>query len=394
MNIRTMRALDRFLGIPLCWVTGVWNFLASPSFSHLSPESMQTILVIKFFGLGSILLSTPFLLALARQCPHARIIYLTFSSNRELLEKIPLPLVGLTISTSSARRFLLDTLHVLRRLRCSRIDAVFDLEFFSKFSTLVSFFSKAPVRVGYDLPTRWRRSNLTHPVDLDHTTHVTQVFMRQIGVLGFAEAVDHPVTRLDASVAERASMERKLNLGDNGFELICININAGPASLERRWEPDRFAAVALALLERNPARRIFFLGGAEERSYVAGLLDTHPALTGRAVNCAGVLNVGELIALLSRSTLLLTNDSGPVHIASAVGTPVVALYGPESPRFYGPTGPARVVYKAIPCSPCLNIYNAKLFVCPYNARCMREISTDEVIRETEALVSVARLSNR
>jgi ADP-heptose:LPS heptosyltransferase len=67
-----------------------------------------------------------------------------------------------------------------------------------------------------------------------------------------------------------------------------------------------------------------------------------------------------------------------MHIAGAVGTPVVALFGPESPVLYGPPGDARVMYKSLSCSPCLTVYNAKQFVCPFNARCMKEIGVEEV----------------
>jgi ADP-heptose:LPS heptosyltransferase len=116
-----------------------------------------------------------------------------------------------------------------------------------------------------------------------------------------------------------------------------------------------------------------------ERLYVDRALEGHADLQGAAFNCAGDLSLGELIALLQQSTLLLTNDSGVMHIASAAGTPVVGLFGPESPKMYGPSGPSRAIYKSLSCSPCLNMYNAKLFVCPYQARCMREISVEEVI---------------
>jgi ADP-heptose:LPS heptosyltransferase len=76
-----------------------------------------------------------------------------------------------------------------------------------------------------------------------------------------------------------------------------------------------------------------------------------------------------------------------MHIAAAVGTPVVGLFGPESPKFYGSHGDVANVYKAIACSPCLNFYNAKLFTCPFNARCMQEISTTEVLAAANSLLS-------
>ena len=179
-------------------------------------------------------------------------------------------------------------------------------------------------------------------------------------------------------------MERLLNLYPNGFEIITVNIHAGTTSLERRWPPERFIEVCRSLLAKGAPTRFVFIGTVGERDYVEKALAMEIIVKANAFNAAGLLSIGELVALLDRSSLLLTNDSGPMHIASAVGTRVVALFGPESPAFYGPSlRSCRPIYKAIECSPCLNAYDAKLFVCPYNARCMKEISVQEVLSAIE-----------
>ncbi|MBM2840888.1 MAG: glycosyl transferase [Bacteroidetes bacterium] len=385
MTVAPMRTIDRFLGIPLCWLTGVWLTITKSLRKRESRDRIQTVLVIKFFGLGSIVLSTPFLTQLRRH--NCKITFLTFETNRELVERLTQPDKLLTISTASPLRFMRDTLSALRLIRSFRPDAVFDLEFFSKFSTAVSAFSGAPVRVGFELPTFWRRVNVTHQIPIVHTMHVKDLFLEQLKPLGLFSAEPAPIVALKSTHDERGSMERKLGLGSNNATVISMNINAGPTSIERRWPPDRFMNVASALRERYSDGRFFLIGSDDEHDYVQAAIDgSPPGLKMCAVNCAGLLSLGELIALFERSSLLLTNDSGPMHIASAVGTPVIALFGPESPRFYGPVENARVVYKAISCSPCMNVYNAKLFVCPYNARCMHEISVNEVLGEVERLM--------
>ena len=386
MNIKTMRNVDRFLGVPLCWLTGIWVGLADRQRRGSPNELWRTVLVIKFFGMGSVLLSSPFLSVLREHLPHARIVFLTFAENRELLGRIPQLSTRLTISTASLGGFVLDTLRVALFCFRNSVDVVFDLEFFSKFSTFLSAISGAPVRVGFDLPTRWRRGNLTHLIPLDHEAHVAKVFLKQLEPFGIDTngSLDRP--RLHATSEERDLMESKLDLRGNASEIICVNINAGPASLERRWNPERFVELTRELLRRNEARRFFFIGNRDEREYVGRALASMPGFPSYIINSAGDLSLGELVALLERSVLLITNDSGPMHIADAVGTPIVALFGPESPEFYGPIGLARVIYKALPCSPCLNMYNAKLFVCPYHARCMHEISTMEVLDAVEELL--------
>ncbi len=381
-----MRTVDRYVGVPLCWLTGLWNSIRSSP-----PTPPNLVLVTKFFGLGSILLATPFLEQLRNRFPFAQITFLSFDSNKELLERLPLNLNVRTISTNTIQGFLVDTLRVIRDLRRQGIDTTFDLEFFSKFSTLISVFSGARTRIGYDLPTKWRRSNITHSIPLERSLHVTRVFLQQLRIFG-VEA-EPRVLQLAATENERRAMREKLHLRDGNTEVITINMNAGSTSLERRWMPERFIEVVKKLLEQNRSRHFFFIGNADERGYIGNALAAHPEFSDRATNCAGQLTLGELLALFKRSSFVLTNDSGPMHLAAATGAKVVALFGPESPDFYGPIGDVRVIYKGIECSPCLNIYNAKLFVCPYQARCMKEISVDEVVSAIHSLESIPHHAN-
>jgi len=379
-----MRAIDRFAGVPLCWLSGALNALAAPKRAG-SGNEVKTVLVVKFFGMGSVLLSTPVLSTLLANRPRPRVLYLTFSTNRELLEKTSLPIEVVTISRQSFAGFAATAVSALRRLRKEPIDVVLDLEFFSKFSTLVSVLSGARIRVGFDLPVRWRRSNLTHPVPIEHSCHVTRLFARQLEAIGMRATDDSGIARLSSSMEEKASMESKLGLTDHGPEVICLNINAGATSLERRWRPNRFVEVARQLVRDDPSRRIFFIGNGSERRYVGEALRQAGGEAAGFRNCSGELSVGELVALLERASFLVTNDSGPMHLAAAVGTPVVALFGPESPVFYGPAGPSAVCYKSISCSPCLNVYNAKQTACPYNTRCMAEITTNDVLDAIRSL---------
>jgi ADP-heptose:LPS heptosyltransferase len=388
MDIGLMRSVDRYLGIPLCWLTGIASRILRRRAP--SPDRIRTILVMKFFGMGSILLATPFLSSLRKAFPSAKIVFVSFDGNRELLERLPYGLDVRTVSTETATSFIRDSLSVLRFLRRAGIDVVCDLEFFSKFSTLLSTLAGARIRIGYELPTFWRKTNLTHPVPLDRSAHVADIFLRQCAALGIP-AEELPIARLDATPGENRSMTRKLGLDARDVDVITMNINAGKTSLERRWEPANFAAVAEALLADAPRRRFFLIGSADERPYNEALLQKYPHLAPWMKNCAGQLTCGELIALLQRSSVIITNDSGPMHLAAAGGTPIVALFGPEAPEFYGPRGTARVLYKGIECSPCLNIYNAKIFACPFNAKCMREISVPEVLLALQSLHPTDRL---
>ncbi len=389
MRINLMRSLDRFLGIPLCWITGL---LLRKGPKPLPPDEWTTILVIKFFGLGSILLTTPMLGMLRKLSPRARILYLSFESNREILERLDQPNEILSIRTSTLSQFMADTLRVFRFVKSAKPDAVFDLEFFSKFSTLISSLTRASVRTGFSLPTVWRRRNLTHPIPLSHETHARILFLQHLSPFGW-NGDESSLQSLSASPEEHRTMRTKLEVVQSAEEIICVNVNAGVTSLERRWALPRFAELIGSLASQAPQRRFILVGDTDERDYTELLFSHGIFLRGVTTNCAGLLSLGELIALFQKARILITNDSGPMHIAAAVGTPVLALFGPESPKFYGSPGPVKNIYKGITCSPCLNFYNAKLFVCPFDARCMQEISPSEVLAAANSLLSSSVRAN-
>ena len=377
-----MRRIDRFAGIPFCWVLGLF-LLLFPSRRKTSYDGgVRNVLVIKFFGMGSILLSTPALRLIKESSPGVQISYLSFTAQRELLDRIPLVDNVLTVDSDSIRGFLIDVLHVLREIRRLQFDAVFDFEFFSKFSTLLSGATRAPIRIGFELPTRWRSLVLTHQVRLSKDRHVIEAFCDQVRILGnrcAAPEVEAPTTDRE----DTRRLDEKLPL-KNG-PIICVNVNAGETFLERRWTPQKFAALIDSLRVSRPGTDLVFLGIRSERSYVQHVLDQIPE-SDHCFNAAGLLSIGELISLLSRCDLLISNDSGPLHLAAALGTRCVGLYGPESPQFYGPiSGSVTAIYKGVSCSPCMNIYDAKSFRCPYHARCMTAIEVADVEQALESL---------
>jgi len=132
---------------------------------------------------------------------------------------------------------------------------------------------------------------------------------------------------------------------------IVIGINPGGDRANRRWAPDRFAAVAARLVKRFDAQ-IVLLGGSGDRDIASSIIHAIPS---GISNLSGTIPLEELPYVISRLDLMVTNDSGPMHIAAATKTPLVALFGPEDPRLFGPyTTPDlyRIVMKDVPCRPC------------------------------------------
>lgn len=170
--------------------------------------------------------------------------------------------------------------------------------------------------------------------------------------------------------------------------LPCIGINAGAAyGPAKRWPPDQFATVARQIAEHYDCRWIL-LGGSADVT-VAGEIEQ--ALrqadipTKEIVNVAGKTSLHDLFLLLKMCTVLITNDSGPMHVAAALGTPLVAIFGSTSPELTGPLGPQSVVVQEKPaCSPCF------LRECPIDLRCMTRITAEQVVGEVLKLCSGQR----
>jgi heptosyltransferase-2 len=143
----------------------------------------------------------------------------------------------------------------------------------------------------------------------------------------------------------------------------------------RRWPPERFGELAARLVEGHGAR-IVLTGNSAERALVRRVRADGPP---GSLDLSGRLDTGELLALLARADLVVTNDTGPVHLADALGTAAVALYGPNTPHRYGPRGPLSIaLYADLPCSPCLDDRTMKRSACR-NHVCMQALSVTDVL---------------
>jgi heptosyltransferase II len=168
-----------------------------------------------------------------------------------------------------------------------------------------------------------------------------------------------------------------LNIDPTKQNLIGINPGAAYGSA-KCWLPDRFRALTERLLE-DPKTAILYFGDQAGAPLVN---DICKGLDKRVVNLAGKTSLRELLALIEACSVLLTNDSGPMHIAAALNTPLVALFGSTSDVKTGPYGGGTVIHKHVECSPCYKR------VCPIDFRCMKRIEVDEVYAALQRLLNV------
>lgn len=239
-------------------------------------------------------------------------------------------------------------------------------------SALQLWMGKVPERWGY--ATDARRPLLTRAVRVPAAVRGTsEVYYYRAMLAGLGIAVDAPA---DASLAcpedARAFARGRLP----GERWIGLNPGAAFGSA-KRWIPARYAAAG-ELLARRLDASVVVVGGPGERAVAAEIAST---MSVPVVNLAGETTLVELLGVLARLRLLLTNDSGPMHLASSLGVPVVAVFGPTDWRETAPLGRHALVRRPVYCSPC------KLRACPIDHRCMRGVTVDAVVEAAEELLA-------
>jgi ADP-heptose:LPS heptosyltransferase len=381
MNTAQMRVIDDFLGGAICLLLDSYAIVRRLFHRQELPESVRKILVTKYLGMGSILLATPTIRTLKEAYPDSKLVFLTFERNAAFARQIPLIDEVRSVRTTSVLALARDLARLLPALRRERFDLVLDLEFFARFSTIVSFLSGGGMRIGYYLPKLWRGDLLTHQIHFNPYRHVTEVFASQLAPLGLA-VTDYsltPPTVIDAALARVTALLDSYGVAP-GEKLIVVNANASDLSRERCWPIEYFVSLITSAAEL-PGRRLILVGSSDETTYVDRLHNSLPGhIRTGVLNIAGKLAIDEFIALLKSVDLCISNDSGPLHIAASLGIPTVSFFGPETPSLYGPVGSSHTVFNAgLYCSPCLNVFNAKRAMCNGDNRCMKDISPESVL---------------
>jgi len=306
LSLRAMKFIDRFVGLPLCLLATAVTALFRPNRAAY-PSSANKILIIKFLGMGSIVLMAPAIKKLRQKYPGCRITFLTFGGNSQLLEMIPD--VDNTIAIRNGAGiagFIRDTAHVLYRLRRERFDLLIDCEFLTRFSALITFLSRAKLAVGFHAWETYRGQLHDIRVPFNYYWHITRNFSNLL--TGDGDCDEEP-TIPQLRVPNESQIWAARFLGEHGVRdgdlVVIVNPNAGELALERRWPRMNFVEL-LRALEREYGAKVFLIGGKAEEAYTTGI--ALEAGTRGARSLAGALSIPQLAALLSVADLLITND--------------------------------------------------------------------------------------
>ncbi len=337
------------------------------------------ILVWKLSALGDVILSTPSLRAIRRHYPSGEITLVVGRSAYEVVARCPYVNQLLIYDPARKDRGVFRHLAFLRRLRQERVDCSIDLQN-SRRTHLLAWLAGIPVRVGYRRKLGWllNRGVRLPRVVLAPIAH-QHYLLRQAGVSPDGEALE-----LWPSPVEEDAVDRLLGAEDSAARRPLVGIHPGGSGRwkTKRWELGRWAKVCEALARHDI--RVVITGGPEERDLGRSLqrLTNAPLLL-----AIGQTSLMELACLIKRCEVFLTHDSAALHLAAAVGTPTVALFGPTDPaRHVPPTFIGQIIKKDLFCSPC---YAPRCLTLTH--ACMKRISVEEVLRTTLGLLADADL---
>jgi ADP-heptose:LPS heptosyltransferase len=375
MTLHHKIRIDKVLFAPLAGLMSAVSVIKRSVFSGRAPAVIKRMAVVKLTGMGSIVQSTPMLLTLKKNFPEAELIFITSKSNAELIRLMPMVSETWIVNDSGFVSLFTSCLKLFGKFFSRRIDFWFDLEVYSYFSAVLASCSRARVKLGLHRPSSSWRAGIYHRyIQYNSRIPVSEVYLQMTRAVHATDEV-HELYRF--SMQGTGGTHRNPPSGLPAGEYIVVNPNASDLRRERRWGATRFSALINQLALQFPQLHFVITGSANEADNANEVVrHAGKEVLPRIINSCGKLTLWELIQTISAAKLMVTNDSGPMHLAFAVRTPVVALFGPCSPLQYKMNDRSHVIYKNLYCSPCVHWFLKS--PCNGDNQCMKMIEVDEV----------------
>jgi heptosyltransferase-1 len=342
--------------------------------------NLNSILVVRLGALGDVVHAIPVAAALRRAFPAARIDWLVSARHRKILDLVPVIDRRLVLNGAADAEGVGRTLRgAIAELRRARYDVAIDLQGLVKSAALARLSGAGRV-VGF--ATSYLRERLARPFYTDvydpgcggiydprETRHVVQINLGLLQLLDLATgAPEFPIERVESVVAS-AVRERT---GDR-YALL----NPGAQWPNKRWPSPRFGQVAAALRERYGLTSIALWGNGER-----DLADEVVAYADGAALASPATSIADLVALARGAALIVSGDTGPMHIASAVGTPVVGIFGPTRPARNGPWSPNDLTVSRADVCQCHHLRR-----CRRERMCLLDVEVSEVVEAIERRIT-------
>jgi heptosyltransferase I len=343
---------------------------------------VQRILIVRLGALGDIVHAIPVAAALRRAYPGVRIDWLVSARHRDILDLVPVIDRRLVIDDRGAASSGRTLWAAVGELRRQRYDVAIDLQGLIKSAVLArssgaarvlgfsaAYARESMARLFYTDAYDGGRGGLFDPRE---TRHVVAINLQVLGLLGLeAGAPEFPIDQVDSAAARQA-----LDATGGRYALL----NPGAAWPNKRWPPERLGAVAAAIRERHRLMSIVLWGPGEEALAHAAVA----ASSGAAV-ATGATTIADIVGLARGASVMVSGDTGPTHIASAVGTPIVGIYGPTRPARNGPMAPDDLWVSRDAVCQCHHLRRCKL-----DRMCLLDIEVADVVSAVERRLAAGR----
>jgi predicted lipopolysaccharide heptosyltransferase III len=333
---------------------------------------MRNILIIKLRYIGDVLLATPTVRAIKTARPDVRVTMLVNRGTEDVLSGNP----DMDEIVILDKESLAEQWQLIAGLRRRRFDTVIDLTDGDR-AAFLSWISGAPVRIGFNDEHRWRGRCYTQVVQpapgVRHRIDRDLEALKPLSIQAGSKDLQLWLMPEEANSADQLLDQ----LGVQRSQSIVI-LQPGARYWFKAWPSERFAELADRLTSQYGCQVL--IGGSRQESDLAEQI--RQMAKSRPIIMAGRTTIKQFAAIAKKSALFVGNDSGAMHIASAVGTPVVALFGPSSPVEWGPRGGAtEVIYKGLDCRTCFHP------ICHRGEQnCMKLIAVDEVMSASGRLM--------
>jgi len=354
LKIRLIKRIDALVGKPIA------RLLSSPS--CLTDVQVSSILIIRPGGIGDALLLAPTINLLRNNLPGASITILAERRNAGAFTLVPVV----------DRLLLYDSYADLIHLFGAKFDIIIDTEQWHRMSAVLARLIPSGIKIGFG--TNERRGLFTHPVEYSQDEYEAQSFINLLKPLQIKDAFNCLSPYL--TIPETAFAETDPFLGP--LKAPYVSIFPGASIKERRWGVEKFSE----LIQRIAATGVtsVVIGGKEDKVSAEAILANAGGL-----NLAGRTSLAGTAAVIAGSRLLVSGDSGVLHIAAGLGIPTVSLFGAGIANKWAPKGDIhKVINRGLACSPCTLFGTTP--VCNYNVRCLDAIDAKEVAAAVDALL--------
>lgn len=369
--LKIFKKIDKFIGTPICYFLGL--FVKEKSIPQ--PETIKKILIIKLIAMGDIIVILPTLRAVRNKYPNAKIYFLTTPSMKALLQSSPDvdEVITLDISRDTTPWGLINFINNLNKLK---FNIVLELTHYYRLVSIITFLAKIPHRVGFAISGQGRNMLLTKRIKYNDDLHEVESF----GTI--AEAVNAPLKNKQLISPTFNTRQEDIHYVKTWLEnrnikkFIVIHPGTSAIAKSRRWPAEKFRELADKLTEKG--YDIIFSGAKEEMPIITKILSS---TNKKYLNLVGKTTLSQLLELFKKARVVISLDTGPMHLSAASGTPTLGLFGANTPKKWGPYGQQHKSIYHGPDKPCTRQQYG--YVCKHSEGYhMHDISVEEVLEST------------